>query len=338
MSSISVNTITDASGGSTTSINGFTPSVSNMAGRNRIINGCMRIAQRGTSVSGTVGFYALDRWRGYSASSFPITQEVFTLGQTDVPNEPKNYLRVGTGGAVKSLSQRIEDVRTGAGQTFTLSFYAKASTSFDLVLGYTQYFGSGGSSGVSGTFGTSSITTSWQKFEVTFTLPSIAGKTIGAGDFLQITFADGGTYIPATTTFDITLVQLEEGSVATPFEHRQYGQEEMLCKRYYQKYVGGSGAYGYIGITMGVGSGTAISSMFPFEQEMRAAPSTSYDLTGMGVWDGASLRAITATSSEYKNTKGMRIDMVVGGGGLTTGHSYSTYGSTSTVVQLNAEL
>ena len=233
-----------------------------LSGRNRIINGDMRIAQRGTSVSGDYGFYALDRWRGYSASSFPITQEVFTLGQTDVPNEPKNYLRVGAGGAVKALSQRIEDVRTGAGQTLTLSFYAKASTSFDLVMGYTQYFGSGGSAGVGGTFGTCSITTSWQKFEITFTLPSIAGKTIGAGDFLQITFAEGGTYIPATTTFDITLVQLEEGAVATPFEHRQYGTELALCQRYYQKF------YGFEDASM-----TYMRSTAYFKVSMRAAPS-----------------------------------------------------------------
>ena len=209
-----------------------------LSNRNKIINGAMQVAQRGTSVSGSTGFYALDRWRGYSTSSFSITQETFTLGQTDVPNEPKNYLRVGAGAAVKALSQRIEDVRTGAGQTLTLSFYAKASAAFDLVMGYTQYFGSGGSAGVSANFGTLSITTSWQKFEVTFTLPSISGKTIGAGDYLQISFADGGTYIPAATTFDITLVQLEVGDTATPFEHRSYGQELALCQRYFEKVTG----------------------------------------------------------------------------------------------------
>ena len=55
MSSISVNTITDASGGTTTTVNGFTPTVSNMAGRNRIINGDMRIDQRNAGASVTLG-------------------------------------------------------------------------------------------------------------------------------------------------------------------------------------------------------------------------------------------------------------------------------------------
>jgi len=139
-------------------------------------------------------------------------------------------------------------------------------------------------------------------------------------------------------TFYITGVQLEAGSVATPFEHRQYGTELQLCKRYYQRYTGGSGNYGYIGLTMGVGSSTSIAVMFPFEQEMRATPSTSYDFTGLGCWDGLSLRAITSVGTHYINTKGARVDMTVGGGGLVGGNSYSCYGSSSTIIQLNAEL
>ena len=53
MSDLSVNSILDASGGATTTINGFTPTVSNMAGRNRIINGNFDIWQRGTSFTGS---------------------------------------------------------------------------------------------------------------------------------------------------------------------------------------------------------------------------------------------------------------------------------------------
>jgi len=245
--------------------------VAQYGNRNLVINGAMQVAQRGTSVSGSTGFYALDRWRGYSASSFPITQETFTLGQTDVPNEPKNYLRIGTGAAVKAVSQRIEGVRTGAGQTLTLSFYAKASAAFDLVMGYTQFFGSGGSAGVSATFETLSITTAWQKFEVTFTLPSISGKTIGAGDFLQVTFADGGTYIPAATTFDITQVQLEVGDTATGFEHRFYGDELARCQRYYCEISDGLQMVNFVvDNNFGIRRGSVL-----FPQKMRAAPTAT---------------------------------------------------------------
>jgi hypothetical protein len=78
MSNISVNTITDASGGSTASINGLTPQASNMQPFNRIINGAMTIDQRnaGASVTPTGGIYTLDRWRAYTtaASKFSVQQ------------------------------------------------------------------------------------------------------------------------------------------------------------------------------------------------------------------------------------------------------------------------
>ncbi len=65
MADLNVNSIGDASGGTTTSINGFTPTVSNMAGRNLIINGAMQISQRGdyiSPVSASNNGYYLDRW------------------------------------------------------------------------------------------------------------------------------------------------------------------------------------------------------------------------------------------------------------------------------------
>ena len=37
------------------------------------------------------------------------------------------------------------------------------------------------------------------------------------------------------STFEITGVQLEVGSVATPFEHRSFGEEEDRCMRYYEE-------------------------------------------------------------------------------------------------------
>jgi hypothetical protein len=64
MSTLATNAITDASGGNTATINSYTPTESNMAGRNRIINGDMRIDQRnaGASVTPAAATYTLDRW------------------------------------------------------------------------------------------------------------------------------------------------------------------------------------------------------------------------------------------------------------------------------------
>ncbi len=75
MSQLKVNSVVDASGGNTATINTYTPTESNMGGKNRIINGDMRIDQRnaGASVTPSSGSsYTLDRWKNYNsqASSF----------------------------------------------------------------------------------------------------------------------------------------------------------------------------------------------------------------------------------------------------------------------------
>ena len=78
--------------------------------------------------------------------------------------------------------------------------------------------------------------------------------------------ATGQTNLISTNgaTWQITGVQLEEGSVATPFEHRQYGQELALCQRYYYKHNGNWGnAYT---------SSNSTSLGFTFKATMRAQP------------------------------------------------------------------
>lgn len=78
---------------------------------------------------------------------------------------------------------------------------------------------------------------------ITFTVPSIVGKTITTNNALGIHFyfeaerlIDGVVALGQQSgTFDIAQVQLEEGSVATPFEHRPYGLELALCRRYFER-------------------------------------------------------------------------------------------------------
>ena len=95
--------------------------------RNLVINGDMRVAQRSTSVTGTTGFYTVDRWRTYSTANVTTSQQAFTYGQTDVPNFPKNYLRLVPSSATFTLSQRVEDVTVLGGKEVTLSFWIKAT-------------------------------------------------------------------------------------------------------------------------------------------------------------------------------------------------------------------
>jgi hypothetical protein len=207
-----------------------------ITGRNVVVNGSFAVSQRGTSFSAPNGTYTLDRMRCAQANSADtISQQTFTAGQTDVPGSPKNFLRFAFGAATANrvLETRIEDVYIGAGQSITLSFYAKASAAHTSSIEMTQSFGSGGSSAVA--FGTQSydITTSWQRFEFTLSCPSISGKTIGAGNYLSAAFIRSLSAGPSINV-DIALLQLEVGQ-ATPFEHEPFGVTLQKAMRYYEK-------------------------------------------------------------------------------------------------------
>mgnify|MGYP003674589003 CR=1 FL=1 len=209
------------------------------AGRkNLILNGGFDVWQRGTSF--TTNGYTADRWElGLSGATSTVTQQAFTLGQTEVPDNPTYYLKVDTTTADNNcgLYYRVEDVRNGAGQNVTLSFWAKgtnpAGDVFDLVS--SQRFGTGGSGNVE-TITPLTFTSSWVKYTHTFSLASIAGKTVGAGNNLTLSIRQDGDDTSTTAwNLNIANVQLEVGSVATDFEHRSYGEELALCQRYYYK-------------------------------------------------------------------------------------------------------
>jgi hypothetical protein len=256
--------------------------------RNLIINGAMQVAQRGTSISPSTGAYSysLDRWKSYSGSSYTISQQEFSAGQTDVPNV-KNYMRIANGASTTSFHQLIEDVTTVSGTSVTLSFYIKGSSSYTLEIGVYQNFGSGGSATVNtANLATVSVTTSWTRVTATFIVPSISGKTVGASSYLRIDIGTGTYYIPASNTTEITGVQLELGEQATPFEHRSFGDELARCQRYFQKSydsgtaLGANTGDGAIFSRIGVAvTNQPIQVVFPVP--MRGAPTgTIFSLVG----------------------------------------------------------
>ena len=302
MSSISVNTITDASGGATTSINGFTPSVSNMAGRNRIINGDMRIDQRNAGASSNFGtggeFSTVDRWQTFENTGGSATNQQVV----DAPAGFYNSLKVTVTSSatpasseVTQLQQMIEGFNTAdlawgtaSAKTVTLSFWAKANTAFtadfdgisnEYVVGIMQYFGTGGtpSSATNTAFTTSiALTTTWTKYTYTATLPSVSGKTVGSNnnDHLRV-YLLGLMDDDAGKTVSLAQVQLEIGDTATPFEHRSYGEELALCQRYYWQISQYDGASQYTFITGAVGSADVLCCTNN-PQPMRAAPTVVY--------------------------------------------------------------
>ena len=210
--------------------------------RNLIINGAMQVAQRGTSFSSAdPDDYSLDRWYvNTSGATSTTTQETLTVGQTDIPSPFTKYLRlaVTTGNNFCGIRQRIENVQSISNEDVVISFYAKGTNPGGGTVGLRvrQNFGSGGSTEVTVSIPTFTLTSSWQRFTQVVSLPSISGKTVGTSSYIEIFFhqLEGDTSTDAWT-LDITGVQLEQGNVATPFEHRSYGEELALCQRYFCK-------------------------------------------------------------------------------------------------------
>lgn len=306
--------------------------------RNKIINGNFDIWQRGTT--GTSDYVA-DRWRtGLSGSTANVSRQAFTVGQTDVPNNPKYFSRtVVTSVAGSSnfcrLDQRIESVSTLANQVVTASFYAKSDASRNIAFEIFQHFGDGGSPSSSVTaigVTTCALTTDWQKFTITATIPSISGKTLGTADndYINLLFwFDAGSNINSRTnslgqqsgTFDIAQVQLEAGSVATPFEVRPPGVELALCQRYYQR-IGDSSA---IIFAVYATSGSAGYQTYTLLQEMRSFPTATK--VGTFTVSNGGQPSISPTNKMF------RITQVV----TSTGAALSTAGS-GLYITFDAEL
>jgi hypothetical protein len=239
--------------------------------RNRIINGDMRIDQRnaGASVTPINGQYTLDRWRGLvgATSKFTLQQN---QGSVVPPSGFTNYLGVTSSSAYTvgaderfTIQQYIEGFNiadlgwgTASASTVTLSLWVRSSL--------TGTFGGSlqNSDGTRSYPFTYSITSSntWE-----FKTITIEGDTAGTwltnngrGILLNLAFGVGSTFSGTAgawsgsnfasstgavsvvgtngATFYITGVQLEAGSVATPFERRPYGTEFDLCRRYCEVY------------------------------------------------------------------------------------------------------
>ncbi len=269
--------------------------------RNKIINGNFDIWQRGTSQTSS-GYGSDDRWSNEQTGSTKThTRETFTLGQIDVPNNPKYYSRtvvISSSGSGNYCfkAQKIESVLTFSGSTATLSFWAKADASKNIAIEFVQVFGTGGSpsSSVTGIgVTTCALTTSWKKFIVTVNIPSISGKTLGTAgdDFISFNFwFEAGSSFNSRTnnlgqqsgTFDISQVQFESGSAATPFEQRSISLELSLCQRYYEVLFSTSSNYALDFTYVNAGDYRA---MWCFKAEKRARPTAA--LTSGSSWTAA---------------------------------------------------
>ena len=372
MSVLATNAITDASGGNTTTINGLTPTVSNMAGRNRIINGDMRIDQRnaGASVTPTDGQYTVDRWQARlnQSSKFSAQQNA---GSVTPPEGYTNYLGVTSLSSYSAVStdyfgvqQNIEGFNTADlnwgtanAKAITVSFWVRSSLTGAFPL---TFINDGFARGYVTTYTVNSANT-WEYKTVTisgdtagtWTTNNSAGLrlwfTLGAGSaqaptpdawgsFLGMG-ATGAVNVVGTSgaTLYLTGVQLEEGSVATPFEHRQYGQELALCQRYFFK-VTGAGRHA-------VGGNGSLASSYPtifFPVELRAVPSFSFSSLSHFYSEaiaGGGAAVVTALSLNAYTSNSGTVSVSTGGGTAGTGGQLlGIGGGASSWTAWNAEL
>jgi hypothetical protein len=231
-----------------------------LSNRNLIINGAMQVWQRGTSHS-TSGYGSVDRWQQLN--------NTLLSRSTDVPTDEgfQYSSKVDfAGGADSNFVQNIENgIGLTSGKSVTLSFWAKATgsiTRFENI-----FFINNTNFGVI-TSPAVAITNSWQRHTLTVTIPSYPAAQYS--DVLQIRFdldpLESGSYY-------ITGVQLELGDTATPFEHRSYDQEHLLCQRYFQRFGGG-----VTNGRMGVGAwnnSTSADIAVHLTHEMRAIPTVT---------------------------------------------------------------
>ncbi len=268
-------------------------------GQNMVINGAFDIWQRGTSVAVTAGnlLYTADRWvayRGSAVAGLTISRQLSGLAgfqycarvQRDSGNTSTERIE---------MHQDLETINSVqfAGKTVTVSFYARAGANYsnpnsqvELALIYgtgTDQSIRGGYTGQTVLFDQYPvISTSWQRFSYTATVPTTATQLGLKFQQPAVTGTAG-----AADYFEVTGIQLEAGSVATPFKRAggTIAGELAACQRYYRKSYSLNtypGAATVDGCVMGSWSGAANTSAkgvkITFDR-MRATPTVK-------VWDG----------------------------------------------------
>jgi hypothetical protein len=333
------------------------------AGKNKLINGDFKINQRNFTSITANGDYGFDRFlQILSGGTVTSTPQVFTAGAAPVaPYEATNYWQMVTSGQSAAsdralVAQRIEDVRSLAGQTITVSFWAKANSGTPkMAVEVAQYFGLGGSpSAIVNTYvGQVTLSTSWARYSVTAAIPSISGKTIGTtagSSYVQVNlYTSAGTDFNARTgsigvqnnTFGIWGVQLEYGSYATPFQTATgtIQGELSACQRYYFR-AQSTGGYkvlgsGYAGNTTTLNLGVILPS------QMRVIP-TSLETSAMASFYYESSSGGTTPTSiglSSQSTENIGSATVTKSGAFTAGYAYWLFSNnTAAYLGFSAEL
>ena len=260
MSTLKVNAVTDTTGLLPPVFPAGSAQLNPLANReDKIINGDFGIWQRGTTQS-TVIYGSADRWvNEFVGGASTMSQQSFAVGETLGANSPRFFLRQSVSGQTLStqyaiVDQRIESVRSYAGQTITVLGWAKRSSGSGnmAVAGY-QFFGTGGATPSDPVAaispGTVTLGSSWAPFAVVMNVPSITGKTLGTNnnDWLGVfIWTSAGSNNNASTNslglqtigVDLWGIHIRQGTwtaaATADYRPRDPGTELALCERYYE--------------------------------------------------------------------------------------------------------
>jgi len=284
----------------------------NVAGKNTVLNSNFSVWQRGTSgfvggASAALG-YCADRWqvtRGGYASGLTASRQA----TSDTTNLPfiQYCVRVqrdsgNTSTASVTLNQSFETVNSIplAGKTVTLSFYGRAGANYsaasnaltfrvDTGTGTDQNLINGYTGGASTLTSTATLTTTWQRFSASATIPTATTE-------LGVYFAETPTGTAgANDYYEITGVQLEIAGSASTYSPNTstYAAELAACQRYYESWTATSGNYGFPG-SAAWNTTTGGKMTVLFQVAKRVAPSVAFSNVLIG--SGASSLTLTSLS------------------------------------------
>lgn len=270
-----------------------TADIAHVVGRkNLIINGDMRISQRGdytgTPTALTTGVYLIDRYRPYLAAMAGTLQHT-SPSINGIPKKAMKIAATNTASGEIAIQHLVENLSVEVGQTYTLSAKVRSNASNVRLRAYT------GSAWVTGNIHTGGG--DWETLTLTFTNNYTNHPPIQVYTNSQTV----GDY------FEFTELQMEVGSVATDFEHRSYGEELALCLRYFWRYDEHSSANTLCGAI----SSQAYREPLFWPVVMRSAPAISVGTISNGggsdVTSNISFGSLTTTSC-----------LIIGSVGMTT--------------------
>jgi hypothetical protein len=323
-------------------------------GANAVINGGMEIFQRsgtpttGTSIAAASMSYTLDRWQAWTGAGLAATVSRQSAGLNGFQYCARVQRNSGqTATTDLNFSQPLETVNSVplSGGPVTFSFYARAGSNFssasnalsvllqsgtgtdeNLYVGYT-----GASQLISQT---ATLTTSWQRFSYTVTVPSTATE-LG----FRFRYNGSGT-AGANDYFEVTGVQLEVGALATQFR-RSSGTiqgELAACQRYYWR-MNALETYSAFGVGSAA-SGTSAYCLIKTPVSMRISP-PSVDYSTLRLQDGVSAQTVTSLTINTGNSGNEWVYITCGvASGLTQFRPYyvTANSSLSAYLGFSAEL